>query len=160
MGGRDYRPGMTHKLLSDTWYAREFPVLLEVARQLEGGIGLVDSGSVGRALAMDRDDVGRAFEALIPSYLDGKVQRAAGGVVYLATAKRLTERGRRATGLWPDGDTAVEQLLSALRQAEDLTDDPDDKSALRKASGQLATVSRSVIAEVIAAVVTRQAGMG
>jgi hypothetical protein len=88
------------------------------------------------------------------------VQRAAGGVVYLATAIRITERGRRATGLWPDGDTAVEQLLTALRQAEDLTDDPDDKTALRKAGSQLATVSRGVIAEVIAAVVTRQAGIG
>ena len=109
---------------------------------------------------MDRDDVGRAFDSLIPSYFDGKVHRAAGGVVYVATAKRLTERGRRATGLWPDGDTAVDQLLSAIRQAEDLTDDPDDKSALRKAGGQPATVSRSVIAEVIAAVVTRQAGTG
>ena len=97
-------PGMTHDLLSDTWYGREFPVLLEVARQLEAGSGVVDTGSVVRALGMDRDDVGRAFDALIPSYLDGKVQRAAGGVVYLAMARRLTERGRRATGLWPDGE--------------------------------------------------------
>jgi hypothetical protein len=89
---------MTHKLLSDTWYTREIPVLLEVARQLEGRSGFVDGGSVGRA--------------------------------------------------------TVEQLLRALRQAEDLTDDPDDKSALRKAGGRLATVSRRVIAEAIAAVVT------
>lgn len=80
--------------------------------------------------------------------------------VFLATAKRLTERGRRTTGLWPDGDTAVEQLLNTLRQAENLTVDPHDKFAQRKAGGQLATVCRSVIAEVIAAVVTRQAGSG
>lgn len=150
---------MPQERLADTWNSREFPVLLEVARQLEGGT-LSDHGSVARALGMDADEVGRAFDALIPSFLDGSVQRAAGGVIYSAMAKRLTERGRRATGLWPDGDTAVEQLLSALRQAEELTDDPDDKSALRKAAGQLATVSLSVIAEVIAAVVTRQTGIG
>lgn len=67
--------------------------------------------------------------------------------------------GPPASGLWPNGDTAVEQLLNALRQAEELADDPDDKSALRKAGGQLALVSRGVLAEVIAAVVTRQAGL-
>ena len=71
----------------------------------------------------------------------------------------ILECGRRATGLWPNGDTAVEQLLDALRQAEELADDLDDKSALRKAGGQLASVSRGVLAEVIAAVVTRQAGL-
>jgi hypothetical protein len=86
-------------------------------------------------------------------------QRTGSGEIYLAIASGVTERGRRATGLWPDGDTAVEQLLSALRQAEELTDDPDEKTALRKASGQLASVSRTVVAEVIAAVVTRQAGI-
>lgn len=44
------------------------------------------------------------------------------------------------------------QLLDALRQAEDLTGDPAEKTALRKAGGgHLATVSRCVVAEVIAA---------
>lgn len=71
----------------------------------------------------------------------------------------LTGRGRRATGLWPNGEDAVEQLIDAMRQAEDLVSDDDDKTALRKAGGQLASVSRGVLAEVIAAVVTRQAGL-
>jgi hypothetical protein len=134
------------------------PVLVETAHRLRT-THTVTSGQVAPAVDLEADEVARAFEALIGPYLVGKVHRSGNGEIYLAIATGVTERGRRSTGLWPDGDTAVEQLLSALRQAEELTDDPDEKSALRKASRQLATVSRSVVAEVIAAVVTRQAGL-
>jgi hypothetical protein len=149
---------MNRVRLSDEWHSRDLPVLVETAHRLKTTPS-VTSGQIAPAVDLEADETARAFDALIGTYLVGKVQRTGNGEIYVAIASGVTERGRRATGLWPDGDTAVEQLLSALRQAEELTDDLDDKSALRKASGQLATVSRSVIAEVIAAVVTRQAGV-
>ncbi len=148
---------MNRVTLSDQWHSRDLPVLVETADRLKTS-PTVTSGQIAPAIGIDADQAARAFDALIGTYLVGKVQRAGNGEIYVAIATGVTERGRRTTGLWPDGDSAVEQLLSALRQAEELTDDPDDKSALRKASGQLASVSRSVVAEVIAAVVMRQAG--
>ncbi|MBA4609271.1 hypothetical protein H1W00_12345 [Aeromicrobium sp. Marseille-Q0843] len=148
---------MNRVTLSDQWHSRDLPVLVETADRLRTS-PTVASGQVAPAVGIDAAETARAFDALIGTYLLGKVQRTGNGEIYVAIASGVTERGRRATGLWPDGDSAVEHLLSALRQAEELTDDPDDKSALRKASGQLASVSRNVVAEVIAAVVTRQAG--
>lgn len=111
-------------------------------------------------LDLDIDTIEMACEALVPTYLDaGRSPRRGGETRGMLVMTGVTDEGRRATGLWPDGDTAVEQLLSALRQAEDLADDPDDQTALRKAGGQLTTVSRSVLAEVLAAVIARQAGL-
>jgi hypothetical protein len=149
---------MRRVTLPEQWHSRDLPVLVEAARQLQTKPNVM-SGQIAQPLGLDADDAARAFQALIGPYLVGKVQRTGNGEIYLAMATELTERGRRATGLWPDGESAIDQFLSALRQAEDLVVDEDDKSALRKASGQLGAVSRDVLAEVLAAFVARQAGL-
>ena len=149
---------MRRVILTDQWHSRDLPTLVEAVDQLEFKT-MVTSAEVADALQQDMADTARAFQALVGVYLIGKVQRTGDGEIYLAFATGVTERGRRATGLWPDGDAAVEQLLSALRQAEKLTDDEDERAALRKAGGQLSSISRDIVAEVIAAVVTRQAGL-
>ncbi|MDZ5662362.1 hypothetical protein SFC79_11355 [Nocardioides sp. S-58] len=144
--------------LRDTWQSRELPVLVAAAQILDLG-ERVTPHELADAVDLDLDLVEAACEALVPTYLTaGRSPARMGGPGQLILIG-LTDQGRRATGLWPDGDTAVEQLLDALRQAESLTSDPDDQTALRKAGGQLASVSRGVLAEVIAAVVTRQAGL-
>jgi hypothetical protein len=147
--------------LPGTWHSRELPVLVAAARILETGdtVTAHDLYDV-EDLDLDLAAIETALEALHPTYVDGGRSPMRGGDVRgMLNLTRLTDHGRRATGLWPDGDTAVDQLLDALRQAAGLTDDPDDKDALRKAGGQLAAVSRSVVAEVIAAVIARQAGL-
>lgn len=147
--------------LNDTWHSRELPVLIAAARVVDTGEHVTpDELAEVDDLDLGADAIEMACEALVPTYLDaGRAPRRGGETRGMLVITGVTDDGRRATGLWPDGDTAVAQLLSALRQAEDLTDDPDDQTALRKAGGQLATVSRSVLAEVIAAVITRQAGL-
>lgn len=152
---------MSHEPLPDRWTTRDLPVLRAAAPILDEG-GIVDSEDAEflEEVGMPQEVVAQALVALGQAeYLDVGVTQFLSGDVS-AVASGLLERGRRAVGIWPDGEAAVEQLLSALRQAEELTADVDDKTALRKASGQLASVSRSVVAEVIAAVVTRQAGIG
>lgn len=159
---------MTDGNLPDVWTTRDLPVLREFARRIEADVEEVDTSieAVSTGTGFDERTVRRARSALV----EGGYLRERQVEMHSMDGTRtvypwgswlvLTERGRRTVGLWPDGDAAVAQLLSALRQAEDLTQDPDDKTALRKAGGQLASVSRSVVAEVIAAVVTRQAGLG
>lgn len=147
--------------LPSTWHTRELPVLIAAARVLETGDTATADGLLEvEDLELDLDAIEMALEALFPTYVDGGRSPMRGGDVRgTLNLTRLTDDGRRATGLWPDGNTAVDQLLNALRQAERLTSDPDDKDALRKASGQLASVTRSILAEVIAAVIARQAGL-
>jgi hypothetical protein len=71
----------------------------------------------------------------------------------------LTERGRRAVGLWPSGESA-DALVEALRQAEELTDDPEERTLIRRAAGAIGSVSREIMVDVVAAVVARQSGLG
>ncbi|GAA2146471.1 hypothetical protein GCM10009844_22570 [Nocardioides koreensis] len=150
---------MTTEMLPDRWRSRDLLVLLEAARQADAGED-PDTAAMAGAAGIDRDAVDKVLVALENAgYVQTRRGAARAGGPGTLWEIEILERGRRATGLWPNGDTAVEQLLDALRQAEELADDPDDKSALRKAGGQLASVSRSVLAEVIAAVVTRQAGL-
>lgn len=71
---------------------------------------------------------------------------------------RLTERGRRAVGLWPSERTA-DTLVDLLRQAEELTDDPEEKTLIRRAAGAIGSVSRDVITDVAAALARSQVGL-
>lgn len=153
---------MSPEQISDRWHTRDKHVLVEFARRIDGGETSVDSREVAAELDLDEAECARVAVALADDgYLTiaGKPISAWGSGPVIVLVADLTGKGRRNTGIWPNEDTAVEQLLSALSKAELLADDPDDKTALRKAGGQLATVSRSVLAEVIAAVVTRQAGI-
>ena len=72
---------------------------------------------------------------------------------------RLTQRGRRATGLWPSENT-VDALVEVLQQAERATTDPDERGAIRRAWSALGGVSRDVMVDVTAAVIARQSGLG
>lgn len=150
---------MTIEMLPDRWRSRDLPVLIEVMRQAEAGEE-PNTVAMAEAAEIDRDAVAGVLVALESAeYLRTGRSPARGGHDGTLRKIEVLERGRRATGLWPDGDTAVEQLLDSLRQAEELTANPDDKSALRQAGAQLGAVSRDVLAEIIAAVVSRQAGL-
>ncbi|GAA5150107.1 hypothetical protein GCM10023340_26490 [Nocardioides marinquilinus] len=70
----------------------------------------------------------------------------------------LTERGRRAVGLWPS-ERSADQLVDLLRRAEDLTDDPDERSRIRQAAAALHGVSSDIITDVGAAWVRSQTGL-
>lgn len=150
---------MSQEPLPDRWRSRDLPILLEAARHADRG-DEPDLPAMAAVAGCEPRDVERSLVALEDAgYLRtvrGPDTLTGPGTIW---ELEILERGRRATGLWPNGDDAVAQLLDALRQAEDLVDDPEEKTALRKAGGQLATVSRNVVAEVIAAVVTRQAGL-
>lgn len=63
------------------------------------------------------------------------------------------------TGLHPNGDNAVTQLINALRQAAEYEVDPDERSRLRKLADNAGGVSRDVLANVLATVIAA-AGRG
>lgn len=145
--------------LRDRWTTRDRPILLELAQRLDDqpGVG-IDSRHLATELGMDPGDVAAACVALDPEYIGGKAHRAAGHGVILYIATELKTRGRREVRLWPSGEN-VDALLDALRQAEDLTDDAEEKGIIRRAAGAVGMVSRDVMVDVMAAVVARQAGL-
>lgn len=149
---------MTQNRLPDRWSTRDFPVLLETARQLDEGAMPAQVATIAEALQMDEHDVISALKALASSYVVGRSIDTLGGTVDFFVTD-LTERGRRAVGLWPSGESA-DALVDALRQAEDLVEDPEEKNLLRRAAGAVGSVSRDVMVDVVAAVVARQSGIG
>lgn len=152
-------PDVTDKL-DDTWTSRDFPVLVAAARLLEQGQTFIRADDVCIAAGLTPEDATRAIEALIPAYLEWvPPEGAQSGIrrVLFTGRHRLTERGRRAVGLWPSGES-VDALVDALHQAEATTSDPEEKSAIRRAAGAVLSVGRDVMTDVMAAVIARQIG--
>lgn len=150
---------MNQTRLPDRWGSRDFPVLLAAARHLDEGEGPITVSE----LQSDLDDVSEgeiiaALRALLHGYILGKPIETMGGTVDFFVTD-LTERGRRAVGLWPSGE-AADALVEALRQAEDLTEDPEEKTMIRRAAGAVGSVSRDIMVDVVGAVVARQSGLG
>ncbi len=145
--------------LNERWHSRDLPVLVEAARQLDSGQTHVDGGRVARALDLDSAQVNAALDALIPTYLQGRTHRAGNGEIYMVLINRLTDRGRRAVGLWPDEDNDADALIQLLEQAASQTDDEEDQSALRRAGRALRGVPAAVLADVTAALIRQQTGI-
>jgi hypothetical protein len=66
----------------------------------------------------------------------------------------ITERGRRAVGLWPSEDS-FEALLEGLEQAAERTDDPKKAGALRRAGRYLREAPRDLVVDVVGAVIAK-----
>ena len=142
---------VTNKPLADVWASRDFPVLTAAVRWIDSGqLGGVHDVSLAEATELSVADVRLALKALerrglitTSSFLSGDmhVDEIAGDAYLL-------------TGLHPDGDDALEQLISTLRQAADQTSDPEEKSQLRKAAGALGGLAGKVGTSVMTAYVT------
>ena len=150
---------MTTSPLPDRWATRDFPVLVETARLLDAGApGPLQASELMDVTSFNEKDVNAAWGALIGAgYLVGGTFSTLASTEHFA--EDLTERGRRAVGLWPSGDNA-DALVDALRQAEELVDDPEEKGLIRRAAGAVGSVSRDVMTDVLAAVIARQSGLG
>lgn len=142
---------MPDKPLDDVWVKRDFPVLVEVTRRIDAGERHVNTSDVAEALGMDRSDVELAGQALERRQLlktMGTMQRR---VLHMTD---LSGEAYLLTGLHPDGNDALEQLISALRQAADHTSDPEEKGRLRKAASVLGDLVGDVGAGVMTAYLT------
>jgi hypothetical protein len=134
-------------------------VLLEAARAAESDDGELPVETVATQLEVRNRDVFASIDALSDA---GYFVRAplldpdeTGGSFHHI---RLSEKGRRAVGLWPS-ERSADALVDLFRQAADLTDDPEEKGRLRAAAGAVMSVSRDIVADVGAAWVRSQTGL-
>lgn len=149
---------VTQNRLPDRWHSRDFPVLLEAARHLDAGEMPVSSDDIAANVGFNEDDVVAALQALNGTYSTGEALNSLGGAMgFFVTG--LTERGRRATGLWPDEDLTADVLVDLLTKAGDQVQDEEDASALKCAGRLLRGVPASVLADVTAALIRQQTGI-
>lgn len=140
--------------LGDVWADRDFPVLVEVTRLVDRGGYVIDVDSIVRGTGIDTPDVVRAAHALARRGLVEVISAWGGDVVAF---KNVSGQAYLMTGLHPDGDDAVSRLVAAIGQAAELVDDPDERSRLRRFGDAALGVSRTVLADVMAAVITKGA---
>jgi hypothetical protein len=138
----------------DRWHARDFPILRRVAELSEiEHSNEIRPEQFADDLGIDQDEALRAVVAMHDAdYVVGINGDSLGGPYRILTG--LTERGRRAVGVWPSGEK-VDALVEALQQAAEATSHPEEKSALRRAAGAVLGVSKDVMTEVVAAVIAR-----
>lgn len=144
--------------LADRWQTRDFPVLVLAAKELDDGSPL-DFERIAAEADLAESVVIRSVSALVQAgYLLRVPFPGPRKLVLIPDSYELTERGRRAVGIWPSGEGA-DALVEALRQAEEATTDPDEKTLIRRAAGALGSVSRDVLADVTAALIRQQTGI-
>jgi hypothetical protein len=145
---------VTGKPLPDVWADRDFPVLVEVARRIDGGQSSVRI--IADDLGMEVDDVARAGAALARRGLlatEGVDQRP---VLFLHD---LSGTAYLMTGLHPDGDDAVSRLISALEQAIERTSDEGKRGRLRRLADSFKDAPREVVGAVIASAIGTGVGI-
>lgn len=147
---------MTEKPLDDVWATRDFPVLVEVTRRIDAGENSPSVDAIAEALEMNVDDVVRAGSAL-------KRRGLAKGIgtdqTPILRFTDVTSEAYFLTGLHPSGDDALSSLVSALQQAADQVDDPDEKTRLRRLADGFLGLPRSVAGGVLTAVINQQLGV-
>lgn len=142
---------MTDKL-EDVWTSRDFPVLVEVTRRIDAGENAPFASAVAEAVGLSEEDLQLAAAALVRRGLV-TVHGALG-----VTVVRFNDVSAEAyflTGLHPSGDDAVSGFVDALRQAADLTADPEEKSRLRGLADAALGVGRQVLGGVLINLVSR-----
>jgi hypothetical protein len=137
------------------WEGRDLPLLHAAAERLdEGEDEAFGPSDLADETGLSRDDCRRAGAALVSAgYLRGiDVSSMGNGLVkdYLLT--ELTEKGRRAVGMWPSAD-AGEALIAALRDAAEHEPDMERRGLLRKATESLEKVGTGVLTGVVTAAI-------
>jgi hypothetical protein len=140
--------------LTDTWHNRDLPVLREVVRLYDRGIGrVVRVSAIEAALDLDEDDIQRALNALAMDALidtEGSMQKK-----YL-TVSRVSGEARRKAGAWPTEQTALDRIIAALEAIAENTDDPEEKSKAQKFAAWLRTGATTVGLSVASAAIGGQ----
>lgn len=141
--------------LPEVWTTRDYPVLLEITRRKDHGAASVNATDVATDLGVDPKQVRLAMAALLRRGYVLDPMHTAEDTSPIAVCE-VSGSAYLITGLHPDGDDAINQLVAAIRQAAELIDDDDEKSRLKVAADSLLGVGRGVLGGVLTAWLTAQ----
>jgi hypothetical protein len=142
---------------ADQWGTREYPVLYHLAQLIEfENQTEITPAEVSNDLGVQLTEATKSVIALIEAdYLVGEISR---GVDDWPLVNSLTEKGRRAVGLWP-GESDVDAMVRALENAAAGARTEEERGALRRAAAELAKVGRDLMVEIAGAMFARSAGL-
>ena len=144
--------------LDDVWATRNYPLLCEITRRIDGGERSLTVKSIAAAIRMDEEEAYRGAAALERrGFITG---RSPGGsdTPKVLRVIDVSASAYLITGLHPDGDDALSRLIAGLRGAADMHPDEDERGRLRRAADALGGVARDIGVQVVTAVITKQAG--
>lgn len=138
--------------LPDVWVSRDYPVLREAVRMIDQGRSMPGVNELATATGLGPEQVKLAVAALERRGLV-EAFHTLGGVVSISS---VAGEAYFTTGLHPEGDDMVSQLMSALRQAAERSPDASEKTRLRKLADAAGDVTRDVLAGVLISLASGQ----
>lgn len=143
------------ELLPETWDSRELPVLREAVRLIEAddGFGSARLGDIALAAGLEEGDVIKSLRALESA---GLIEARWAMPAQAARVVQISGRARQLVGQWPSEETALDRMLAALEAIASKTDDPEEKTRVRKFAAWLGAGATTVGTQVAAAVITGQ----
>lgn len=147
---------MTVDSLPDIWFSRDLPILREVARRVEAGDESLDAKEIATTLGMDRktvEDAGMRLEE--DGYLADGVSAMGTGILRF---ERVTAKGRREVGQWPNADVVADRLLAALQAAVDQAPEGPEKTKRRQVLEVVAAAGRDFAVQLGAMLVAQRIG--
>jgi len=146
--------------LPDTWYSRDFLVLLEVARRFadDPTTSRVEAGDIADTLGLDHAMVCAIGGTLRDAgFVDGiGVDQVPGLIIFT----HLTPTGRREVGMWPSPEVAADRLLAALDAAIANAPTEEAKGKARRVLDAFTSAGRDLLVDVAGGVVTGQISGG
>ena len=136
---------------NETWSWRELPLLREA-------LPLVDAGeqpgltALAKAVGITQEEARAAAAALEPEFISMRWMPGSGSPPLHGMVTAVHGPARRALGTWPSPEGIADQLVAALRDAADRTDDPEEEGRLRDAAEEL---SVGVVKSVLVSYITR-----
>ena len=145
-----------HAMVRMTWDQRERPILEAIA-QAEDDRRLINNDDIALATGLDRDTVDRGLLGLVEAdYVTG-INAAAEELCYLLQV-RLTERGRRAVGVWPS-ENAGDELLELLRERTEAATTDEERTRWQRLFDAAKGLGGKALTDVAIALVKREAGL-
>jgi hypothetical protein len=141
------------EMLDDMWHSRDLPVLREAVRRLDPWPSHPPSHKeMIEATGLSEAHVRAAATALQQARLVEVLHDGGGSFTFWA----ITPEARRLTGVWPTPEIAADRLIAAIEAAIERTDDPAQKSRLRKIRDSFLAAGRDLTVSIAAAVITGQ----
>jgi hypothetical protein len=139
----------------DRWYSRDLPVLQHIVDALDQGSDLVDDEAMAEALGITHEDAVAAIENLERG---GYVTDISWTFGPNFSVTQVTERALRATGIWPNEETAGDQLLWILEQKVEAATTPEERTRWARIRDSVVGAGREFAIELGAAMAARTMG--
>lgn len=139
--------------LEDKWHSRDLPTLRAAARIADGDMVGARFQEIVAETGISLDDSMLALRALQDG---GLVEVRWMAPAQAARVLHISGEARRLVGLWPSPEVAADRLIAAIEAAIERSDDPEERTRLRKFRDGLLGAGRDLAVAIGAAVITGQ----